>query len=275
MATWYPLANRNHLGNNAGLFISGYAKKGVLHTTEGSSASGAIGAYKKNNSWPHFTVEYSGTVYQHISIDLAARALENRTGGVETNRGGAIQIEVVGFASKPNWPQAQVEAVKKLMRWIEEQTGIKQAGPQFGGSEQYGLKNPFEFTNTQWISFNGWCGHQHVPENRHWDPGAINLSNLFESIPAPPPPPQEIELDVTLRIFNYTINTDENGNGWTKVPHQIDNIIGYLPPGFRPAADGRYLSGEVAFAQEDPGTIVSVTEWDPNSSTIIRLRVAV
>ena len=189
MLDWYPNATK-HLGNNSGSFVSGYAMKGVLHTTEGSSATGAIGAYTSNNSWPHFTVGQDGLVYQHIALSSAARALMNLSGGVETNRGGAIQIEVVGFASKPQWPAVQVTALKALMRWIEAQTGIKQTGPLFGGSNQAGLKNSLEFSNSYWTTFNGWCGHQHVPENDHWDPGAIAISSLFDvNPPAPVPVP--------------------------------------------------------------------------------------
>lgn len=178
MASWYPNAFKRP-GNDAGDFVAGYAKKGLLHTTEGSSAAGAIGAYTVNNSWPHFTVDQLGNVYQHISIDRAARSLENAPGGVETNRGGPVQIEVVGFASHPVWPELQVKALILLMRWIETNAGVKPVGVTFGGAEQAGLHNPLEFSNAQWIAYNGWCGHQHVPENGHWDPGAININNFL------------------------------------------------------------------------------------------------
>jgi hypothetical protein len=30
-----------------------------------------------------------------------------------------------------------------------------------------------------WEQFNGVCGHQHVPENKHWDPGAIAWARLI------------------------------------------------------------------------------------------------
>lgn len=188
MADWYPSASKS-LGNDSGSFVSGYAKKGVLHTTEGGSASGAIGAYRASNSWPHFTVDKNGKVYQHIALSRAGRALQNLSGGVETNRGGAIQIEVVGYASRPAWPVAQVNALKNLMRWIEAQTGIRQYGPKFGGENQYGRGNPLEFSGSYWKTFNGWCGHQHVPENSHWDPGAIDLTVLLVATPVPVPNP--------------------------------------------------------------------------------------
>jgi hypothetical protein len=29
------------------------------------------------------------------------------------------------------------------------------------------------------LAYRGWLGHQHAPENRHWDPGAIDIDNLI------------------------------------------------------------------------------------------------
>ncbi len=192
---WYPQADRTVPGNNAGDFLTG-PRRGVLHTTEGGSATGAFGAYRTHNSWPHFTVGQGGKVYQHVSLDKAARSLQNQSGGVETNRQGAIQIEVVGYASKPNWPLAQVGAMILLMRWIEATAGVKPVAPVFGDSKQYGLRNPLEFTPSEWNAFNGWCGHQHVPENSHWDPGAIAIANLLPTeatMPDAPPPNIDIQ----------------------------------------------------------------------------------
>lgn len=173
----YPGANRQYPGNNSGTFLSGYAKKGILHTTEGGSVSGAVGAYTANNSWPHFTV-HNGVVFQHLPINKAARSLQNLSGGIETNRGGAIQIEVVGFASNPNWPDALVNSMQALMRWIEANAGVQPIGPGRPFASAYG-QNHLRFTNAEWVSFNGWAGHCHVGENQHWDPGFININALL------------------------------------------------------------------------------------------------
>jgi N-acetylmuramoyl-L-alanine amidase-like protein len=181
MIQWYPAATVVN-GNDAGDYTGG-PFKGVLHTTEGGTAAGAISAYRKNNSWPHFTVDKDGKVYQHVPIDKAARSLVNLSGGVQTNRDSAIQIEVVGRANNPVWPLIQVENLRILMRWIESQTLIQQSGPVF-----HDQQHVVRFTQQQWDNFNGWCGHQHVPENTHWDPGAIDLSELLPEVTPVPDP---------------------------------------------------------------------------------------
>ena len=40
-------------------------------------------------------------------------------------------------------------------------------------------------SNSEWMAFSGWCGHQHVPENDHWDPGRINISRLLMTAGTP------------------------------------------------------------------------------------------
>jgi hypothetical protein len=178
--SFYPNADKSVKGNSAGSYTGG-PFKGVLHTTEGTSGPGALAAFTANNSWPHFMVDYAGKVWQFFDTNVAARALMNLAGGVQTNTDSAIQIEVVGFASQPNnHPQVQMDALRALMRWIEGATGVKPVGPGRAFATAYGQNN-LRFTNAQWDSFNGWCGHCHVPENDHWDPGAINLDALLPS----------------------------------------------------------------------------------------------
>ncbi len=227
---WYPQADLTVPGNHAGDFLPSL-KRGVLHTTEGTSAAGAFGAYKQHNSWPHFTVDQAGKVWQHIALDKAARSLQNLSGGVQTNRLGAIQIEVVGTAANPNWPLAQAQAMILLMRWIEANTGIKPVAPVFGDNKQYGLNNPLEMSFADWEAFNGWCGHQHVPENSHWDPGAIAIQNLLPTevtMPDTPPPVYKIN-----RVEGQPLVA-----GFAALCDSAGNCTGYLMVG----ADGGVFS---------------------------------
>lgn len=81
------------------------------------------------------------------------------------------------------------------------------------------------------------------------------------------------EVDVTLSDYTLTITTDSDGRGWDRVPFARARIKGFTPPGLRPEHDGRYLIGQVGFADDGPGTIVSVTEWAPNAQAVVGLTV--
>lgn len=193
MATdgWYPPAIDNHAKNDGGSH-TGPVTIGVLHTTESLRFIPNYDNYFGHSSYPHFTCVVVGGVffsYQHISIRRAARALKNRAGGVQTNREGVIQIEVVGQARRPftNDP-VMVEGLTKLMRWIESETEIEaQSSVDWVSYPQsYGERAKQRLSNTAWQQYVGWLGHQHVPENDHGDPGAININALMQ-VPNTPP----------------------------------------------------------------------------------------
>lgn len=177
---WYPEAIKTVKGNDSGGFLAG-SPKGVLHTTEGSSRLGAIGAFTTNNSWPHWLVDQYGNVWQFIDSNKAARALRNLSGGVETNREPVWQIEIVGFAARPDLMSAkQHEALRKLMRWIESTHKVLPVAPPLPFASHYGQPGT-RMSPAMWESYGGWCGHSHVPENTHWDPGMIDLISLLPS----------------------------------------------------------------------------------------------
>jgi N-acetylmuramoyl-L-alanine amidase len=172
-------AERDDQGaNDAGPFVGG-PPRGVLHSTEGSTAAGARSAFVEFDSWPHFTItNENGHVrtLQHLPIDRAARSLEHRGGTVETNRQGAIQIEIVGFAAHADaFPQSYLDGIARLMRWIEKNAGVQRStSVEFvpPGQEQ-------RLSDGDWLKYDGWCGHQHVPNNEHEDPGAIAIGKLL------------------------------------------------------------------------------------------------
>src|ERR1041384_4890718 len=180
MAPRYPGARWDGLPG-AGSFLGG-PFRGVLHTTEGATYAGARAAYLKSRVSPHFTIGVEGC-WQHVDIDRSSSALVNIIGGVETNRLSAIQIEVIGFAANPDWPDNLITAVRDLMTWIETNTGIEPwAPPLWGGNDAYGLHTRYRMAPSAWLNFDGWCGHQHVPENEHSDPGRIPIERLLERL---------------------------------------------------------------------------------------------
>jgi len=119
-------------------------------------------------------------MFQHYSIKVAARALANPPGGVETNRRSAIQVEIAWTAADiASLPAGMIAKHKKWMRWVEQQTGVQQHAPKFFGEEAFGHSGPARLSAEEWNAFDGWCGHQHVPENEHWDPGKIDMARLL------------------------------------------------------------------------------------------------
>ncbi len=181
-AWWSEATNLQFASQNGGAYNGG-PFRGVIHTTEIKTYKPSTKSYYGHHNPPHFTLVMEGSeakFYQHFPINVAARALENRKGGVETNRRSAIQIEIAWKAAEiDKLPQAMVERLWDWMRWVETQTGIKRWGyPKFKGAEAFGLNSPSRMSHADWDAFDSWCGHQHVPENEHWDPGKLNIDRV-------------------------------------------------------------------------------------------------
>jgi hypothetical protein len=165
----YPNALWDPISGSSGAYNADPFKI-IHHTTEGDTYAGARAAYQADQSDPHFTVE-GEKIYQHIDTSLAARALKNDPGGVETNRSSAVQIELVGYAGRPKDP-AGLLSVARICRWIEETHSIPQAWPNghprppLNGHDPGGHnRDPYN-----WAHVGGHYGHSQVPENTHWDP---------------------------------------------------------------------------------------------------------
>ncbi|MDQ0473444.1 peptidoglycan recognition protein family protein [Labrys wisconsinensis] len=164
-----PFAVSKPISGPSGSYTGGPFKI-VHHTTEGGTAQGAFDAFKAHRSDPHFTVDAT-TVYQHIDTGMAARALRNAPGGVQTNRDSAIQIEVVGFAHRPK-TRATLDNVRRLCRWLEATHGIPKVWPNGRPKPAVDGRDPGGHNRNaaNWDGKGGHYGHCHVPENTHWDP---------------------------------------------------------------------------------------------------------
>jgi hypothetical protein len=143
----------------------------VHHTTEGSSAQGAFDAFRRNRSDPHFTVD-GNAIFQHVDTSMGARALRNEPGGVQTNRDGAIQIELVAFAHVPKDVRALTN-VARLCRWLEMTHQVPRDWPAGFPRPAKNGRDPGGHNRDPaiWDAQSGHYGHCHVPENTHWDPG--------------------------------------------------------------------------------------------------------
>lgn len=177
-------------------------RTGVLHTTEGSFES-AYNEFKQRYA-PHFLVGKDKTgkvrIVQFVSLGNWASALENHSGGVETNRWAVAQIEVVGYSkTKPyQFDSETFDALASLVAELHTVAGIPLSRP-FPDAMPSGVWATESFVRRhagKWGKVAGWYGHIEVPENSHWDPGAYKWSELLAAAkaklaptPAPTPAP--------------------------------------------------------------------------------------
>lgn len=176
-------------GNGSGSWTGNTdAPKIVLHTTEGDSIDGAVAAFRAHNSWPHMTVDPRRRLrVQHVSLDEAARALRNTATPGQTNRDGrTYQIEIVGHAATIDqmshddlaWLGGSVIAPLAKATGTPLVTSVQFYGPDCGWTLATETARQ-RLSPAAWDAYRGILGHQHVPENAHWDPGHINIARIL------------------------------------------------------------------------------------------------
>lgn len=180
-----------------------------LHTTEGRTVPGYSGGGSAPNltALPDFGAQRLRW-YQHFDIDRSSRALRNLSGGVETNSLNVVQVELVGtcdYSHRASWdgriagrdyvywadpPAWAVRDLAAFLRWLNTNHGVPLSGPSmwltYGPDSRrpgitpasYGA-SPARMTFAQWNGFKGVCGHQHVPENDHGDPGSLPMAAIL------------------------------------------------------------------------------------------------
>lgn len=190
MATWLgPPVIKRDLGTDGGSFTRSPAII-VLHSTEGTGTSD----YQDGAVAPHFTIDTtSGEMWQHVPLNRAARALKNASGGAETNRGGAIQIEIIGTCDPkhkddPKWeylPAMGAAAAGRINTLLELIHDAIPAIPLTASvpfepypEPSYGDGYP-RMSASDWGKYKGVCGHMHVCENSHGDPGDIPIDLIL------------------------------------------------------------------------------------------------
>ncbi|MEV7137012.1 peptidoglycan-binding protein [Streptomyces tauricus] len=171
----------------------------VLHTTEGSSLPG----YGGGSSAPNLTAVPDLAAkklkwYQHFDIETSSRALVNLAGGVETNTMNVCQVELVGTCDPKThakwksagrahvyWPDAPDWALREVARflaWMHEEHGVPLSGPKAWPAypSSYANGGGQRMSGAKWTAFKGVCGHMHVPENVHGDPGALDFARILK-----------------------------------------------------------------------------------------------
>jgi hypothetical protein len=167
----------------------------VWHTTEGTS----LPSYDGGAQAPNFTAKPDFAAkrlawFQHFDFDVSSRALVNKVGGVETNTLNVVQVEIVGTCDPathkkwgsaphlytPELPDWAIRDLAAFSKWAHDQHGVPLTSSvtfkAYPGS--YGA-NGVRMSGSQWNNYTGHCGHQHVPENDHGDPGALPIAAIL------------------------------------------------------------------------------------------------
>jgi hypothetical protein len=180
----------------------------VWHTTEGTS----LPSYSGGAEAPNFTAKPDFTAkrlvwFQHFDFDRSSRALVNKAGGVETNTLNVCQVEIVGTCDPtshkrwgstphlytPDLPDWVIRDLAAFAKWAHDHHGVPLTSTvtfkAYPGS--YGGGNGVRMSAAEWNAYNGHCGHQHVPENDHGDPGAFPMAAILTAAKGGTTPPQE------------------------------------------------------------------------------------
>ncbi|MER6115583.1 hemopexin repeat-containing protein [Streptomyces sp. NPDC001743] len=176
---WLPNAERMP-ATKAGPKYLPLPWRGVLHTTEGPTIDGALQTFRATNFWPTLTIEPNTfRVVQHYSLNAGARALSD--GATPENAARCVQIEIVGFAAQtPTWAPEKLAFIREVVRDIESLVPIPRAsGRMFLDAAGVSSHPGNRMSVADWKGFSGWCGHQHVPGESHWDPGAIDIDTVL------------------------------------------------------------------------------------------------
>lgn len=186
----YPEATWKGDGQSGGSYV-GLPFRVVLHTTETSGVPG----YDNGATAPHITyVPKTRRWVQHTDFNIASRVLRNPPGGVQTNRGNALQVEIVCYSAKNIADQRtsrlwvgdltgdHYQDLRDFLAWTYTAFDVSSLWP---GKQAFSSREAnapgFRMTDLEWNEFDGVCAHQHVPENTHWDTGALDWTRVIEA----------------------------------------------------------------------------------------------
>lgn len=176
-----------------------------LHTTEGFTWPSYSGGAIAPNYTAHPVISKKRIDWRaHFNDETSSRALENHAGGVETNTLNVVQLELVGTCDPAHthtwdgkraghdyiyWPDAPDWALQQIANFIKDmhkRHGLKLSALDFqaypGSYGERGKTNHVRMSGAQWRNFAGICGHQHVPENDHGDPGAFPIKKVLDMV---------------------------------------------------------------------------------------------
>lgn len=167
-----------------GTMYDGYAWKWVNHSTEGppGSIAGTISLFQASpGSCPHFMIDPMGTGrrIQHIPWVWSACALRGGANGYQTNRGRAVQVEICGYArDAAHWPDDALWTIADTIADVILDGCPINPDNTPDSSLLRGtlatVSSPQRMSWGFWQTFDGIAAHVYVPNNDHWDVGALN-----------------------------------------------------------------------------------------------------
>ncbi|MBB5076377.1 S8 family serine peptidase [Nonomuraea endophytica] len=188
---WVPRAERVPHAKSAGLsHVRTAPWRLVMHTIEAEpSVDGFRAMVARHPSPAHlWAMPSADLLLQVIPLDRAAYALKHPSGTVETNRSRAVQVEIWGNAANmANAPRETLDwLAERVLRPVAELVPLNLLNVKAtGGRECYGARAACRMSDAEWAAFDGVCGHQHVPNNSHWDPGRLDLGYLARRAGSP------------------------------------------------------------------------------------------
>lgn len=211
--------DRSVRGSGGGTYTGGPWKV-VMHTIEGSVNS-ALSVFRNASSASHLIVSVPSRPdgprkIQLVPLNRSAFALQNKNGGAQTNRDSAIQVEMSGFARDQRYLTAgdRQWLADNVVRPIQQKLPIPSRTTKFydeksGVGTLAAYHTAIRWGATQWDNFSGFCGHQHVPENAHWDPGALNMTDILNRAGRP----------------STTSGVDNNTTDWAGIAAYLQSLI--------------------------------------------------
>ncbi|MFF4827217.1 hypothetical protein ACFY20_30220 [Streptomyces sp. NPDC001312] len=196
----YPGASTSHWYETAYPGDPMHVNTIVWHSTESTGLPGYAGGSVAPTltAVPNWSAERLDW-FQHFPFDRSARALVHHRTQIGTNTLNVAQVEIVGTCAPDthaHWDQAgirhlympelppwAVDGLTAFARWAHDAHGVPLASGLTWNSypASYGAANGVRMSTAQWQEFRGHCGHQHVPENDHGDPGLFPIASvLFE-----------------------------------------------------------------------------------------------
>jgi hypothetical protein len=242
---WAP--SPHHSGNTPRQ--PSWPSRGVLHTTE--TDPGTWSGVRNNLRYPyHALIEVRARkAYQLVDLDRTASSLK-ASPRTETNHAGrhCVQYSLVMRANDtPDLTDGDLQYLADLCGWTSEQCGInadlwaKTHGPN-DGIVLATASSPIRMSITQWQTWNGWACHQHIPDNDHWDCGALAVGTIRKMIATPQGEDDMLTVDM-IRTGHIAAGADDFA------------VEALQELGFRPGARGLQLEEAVkrAKAQWFPG----------------------